>query len=131
ISLDKFWAIISETSATVRISAPTPFEATVGPLGSGSASSSSSTFGSSAGNEISSPSSPASTSLASGGHWPKPKLSSLGGCASSWFGGDPQRNATLQLPVLLAPPEAVPGLYLHPDHRRRRSRPPLRTQFNV
>jgi hypothetical protein len=42
-----------------------------------------------------------------------------------------QRNAKLQLTVLLAPPEPVPGLYLHPDHRRRRSRPPLRTEFDV
>ena len=45
--------------------------------------------------------------------------------------GDHQRNAKLQLTVLLALPEAVPDLYLHPEHRRRRSRPPLRTEFNV
>ena len=42
-----------------------------------------------------------------------------------------QRNAKLQLTVLLAPPEAVPGLYLHPDHRRRRLRPAVRSEFNV
>jgi hypothetical protein len=44
---------------------------------------------------------------------------------------DHQRNAKLQLTVLLAPPEAVPDLYLHPEHRRRRSRPALRTEFDV
>jgi hypothetical protein len=42
-----------------------------------------------------------------------------------------QRNAKLQLTVLLAPAEAVPGLYLHPDHRRRRLRPAVRSDFNV
>ena len=42
-----------------------------------------------------------------------------------------QRNAKLQLTVLLAPPEAVPDLYLHAEHRRRRSRPALRTEFHV
>ena len=42
-----------------------------------------------------------------------------------------QRNAKLQLTVLLAPPEAVPDLYLHPEHRRRRSRAALRTKFDV
>jgi hypothetical protein len=42
-----------------------------------------------------------------------------------------QRNAKLQLTVLLAPPEAVPELYLHPEHRRRRWRPVLRTEFDV
>jgi len=42
-----------------------------------------------------------------------------------------QRNAKLQLTVLLAPPEAVPGLYLHPDHRRRRLRPAVRSEFDV
>ena len=26
---------------------------------------------------------------------------------------------------------AVPGLYLHPDHRRRRRRPAMRTEFDV
>ena len=45
--------------------------------------------------------------------------------------GDHQRNAKLQLTVLLAPPEAVAGLYLHPDHRRRRLRPAVRSEFNV
>jgi hypothetical protein len=44
---------------------------------------------------------------------------------------DHQRNAKLQLTVLLAPPEAVPELYLHPEHRRRRWRPALRTDFDV
>jgi hypothetical protein len=42
-----------------------------------------------------------------------------------------QRNAKLQLTVLLAPPEEVPGLYLHPDHRRRLRRPAVRSQFDV
>jgi hypothetical protein len=42
-----------------------------------------------------------------------------------------QRNAKLQLTVLLAPPEAVPELYLHPDHRRRRLRLAMRTAFDV
>ena len=42
-----------------------------------------------------------------------------------------QRNAKLQLTVLLAPRDAVPGLYLHPEHRRRRWRPALRTEFDV
>ena len=42
-----------------------------------------------------------------------------------------QRNAKLQLTVLLAPRAAVPGLYLHPDHRRRRRRPAMRTEFDV
>ena len=42
-------------------------------------------------------------------------------------------NATqkLQLTVLLPPPEAVPGLYLHPDHRRRRRRLAVRSEFSV
>jgi hypothetical protein len=30
------------------------------------------------------------------------------------------RNAKLQLSAVLAPGDEVPGLYLHPDHRRRR-----------
>ena len=42
-----------------------------------------------------------------------------------------QRNAKLQLTVLLAPRDAVPELYLHPEHRRRRWRPALRTEFDV
>ena len=45
--------------------------------------------------------------------------------------GEHQRNAKLQLTVLLAPPEAVPGLYLHPDHRRRLRRPAVRSEFDV
>ena len=45
--------------------------------------------------------------------------------------GDHQRNARLQLTVLLVPRAAVPGLYLHPDHRRRRRRPAMRTEFDV
>ena len=44
---------------------------------------------------------------------------------------DHQWNAKLQLTVLLAPRAAVPGLYLHPDHRRRRRRPAMRTEFDV
>ena len=42
-----------------------------------------------------------------------------------------QRNAKLQLTVVLAPPEVVPGLYVHPDHRRRRRRPVVRSQLDV
>jgi len=44
---------------------------------------------------------------------------------------DHQWNAKLQLTVLLAPRAAVPGLYLHPDHRRRRRRAAMRTEFDV
>ena len=48
------------------------------------------------------------------------------------FGGHHhQRNAKLQLTVALAPAEAVPGLYVHPDHRRRRRRPIVRSEFDV
>ena len=47
------------------------------------------------------------------------------------FLGVHQWNAKLQLTVLLAPRAAVPGLYLHPDHRRRRRRPAMRTEFDV
>ena len=46
-------------------------------------------------------------------------------------GGDHQRNAKLQLTVVLGPAEAVPGLYVHPDHRRRRRRPVVRSQLDV
>ena len=42
-----------------------------------------------------------------------------------------QRNAKLQLTVVLAPAEAVPGLYVHPDHRRRRRRQVVRSELNV
>src|ERR1700736_4058690 len=42
-----------------------------------------------------------------------------------------QRNARLQLTVVLAPAEAVPGLYVHPDHRRRLRRPVVRSEFDV
>ena len=42
-----------------------------------------------------------------------------------------QRNAKLQLTVVLAPAEAVRGLYVHPDHRRRRRRPVVRSQLDV
>jgi hypothetical protein len=42
-----------------------------------------------------------------------------------------QRNAKLRLTVALAPAEAVPGLYVHPDHRRRRRRPVVRSDFDV
>ena len=42
-----------------------------------------------------------------------------------------QRNAKLQLTVVLAPAEAVPGLYVHPDHRRRRRRPVVRSELDV
>ena len=42
-----------------------------------------------------------------------------------------QRNAKLQLTVVLALPEVVPGLYVHPDHRRRRRRPVGRSQLYV
>ena len=42
-----------------------------------------------------------------------------------------QRNAKLQLTVLLSPPGPVPGLYLHPDHRRRRRRLAVRSDLSV
>ena len=42
-----------------------------------------------------------------------------------------QRNAKLQLTVVLAPAEAVPGLYVHPDHRRRPRRPVVRSELDV
>jgi hypothetical protein len=42
-----------------------------------------------------------------------------------------QRNAKLQLTVVLTPAEAVPGLYVHPDHRRRRRRPDVRSELDV
>jgi hypothetical protein len=45
--------------------------------------------------------------------------------------GEHQRNAKLQLTVVLAPPEVVPGLYVHPDHRRRRRRPVVRSPLDV
>jgi hypothetical protein len=40
-----------------------------------------------------------------------------------------QRNAKLQLTVVLAPSEPVPGLYIHPDHRRRLRRPAVRSSL--
>ena len=42
-----------------------------------------------------------------------------------------QRNAKLQLTVLLSVAGPVPGLYLHPDHRRRLRRPAVRSDLNV
>jgi len=45
--------------------------------------------------------------------------------------GSHQRNAKLQLTVMLSPALVVPGLYLHPDHRRRRRRPAVRSDLNV
>jgi hypothetical protein len=42
-----------------------------------------------------------------------------------------QRNAKLQLTVTLPLAERVPGLYLHPDHRRRLRRPAVRSALNV
>jgi hypothetical protein len=41
------------------------------------------------------------------------------------------RNAKLQLTAVLAPGDEVPGLYLHPDHRRRLRRDPVRSDLNV
>ena len=41
------------------------------------------------------------------------------------------RNAKLQLTVTLSPAEPVPGLYVHPDHRRRLRRPPVRSHLDV
>ena len=41
------------------------------------------------------------------------------------------RNAKLQLTAVLAPGEEVPGLYLHPDHRRRLRRIPVRSDLGV
>ena len=42
-----------------------------------------------------------------------------------------QRNAKLQLTVTLSPAEPVPGLYVHPDHRRRLRRSPVRSRLDV
>ena len=42
-----------------------------------------------------------------------------------------QRNAKLQLTVTLSPGMAVPGLYVHPDHRRRLRRSPVRSDLDV
>jgi plasmid replication initiation protein len=41
------------------------------------------------------------------------------------------RNAKLQLTAVLVPGDEVPGLYLHPDHRRRLRRVPVRSDLNV
>jgi hypothetical protein len=41
------------------------------------------------------------------------------------------RNAKLQLSAVLVPREEVPGLYLHPDHRRRLRRAPVRSTLDV
>ena len=41
------------------------------------------------------------------------------------------RNAKLQLTAVLAPGEEVPGLYLHPDHRRRLRRAAARSALDV
>ena len=41
------------------------------------------------------------------------------------------RNAKLQLTAVLVPGDGVPGLYLHPDHRRRLRRDPVRSDLNV
>ena len=41
------------------------------------------------------------------------------------------RNAKLQLSAVLAPGGEVPGLYLHPDHRRRLRRAPVRSDLSV
>src|SRR5207302_9183320 len=41
------------------------------------------------------------------------------------------RTAKLQLTAVLAPGDKVPGLYLHPDHRRRLRRDPVRSDLNV
>jgi hypothetical protein len=45
--------------------------------------------------------------------------------------GDHQRNAKLQLTVALSSMVAVPGLYVHPDHRRRLRRFPVRSDLDV
>jgi hypothetical protein len=41
------------------------------------------------------------------------------------------RNAKLQLSAVLAPAGEVLGLYLHPDHRRRLRREPVRSDLSV
>jgi hypothetical protein len=46
-------------------------------------------------------------------------------------GGLHQRNAKLRLTVTLSPAEPVPGLYVHPDHRRRLRREPVRSHLDV
>jgi hypothetical protein len=51
-----------------------------------------------------------------------------------WVNGpspDHLRNAKLQLTAVLVPEEEVPGLYLHPDHRRRLHRAPVRSTLDV
>ena len=45
--------------------------------------------------------------------------------------GEHLRNAKLLLSAVLAPEDAVPELYLHPDHRRRLRRDPVRSDLNV
>ena len=45
--------------------------------------------------------------------------------------GDHQWNAKLQLTVTLSPGMAVPGLYVHPDYRRRLRRSPVRSDLDV
>jgi hypothetical protein len=42
-----------------------------------------------------------------------------------------QRNAKLQVTVTLSSTGAVPELYLHPDHRRRLKRLPVRSDLDV
>src|SRR5258708_3724327 len=41
------------------------------------------------------------------------------------------RNAKLQLTVVLAPAGEVPALYIHPDHRRRLRRTPVRSDLGA
>jgi len=56
-------------------------------------------------------------------------LRALGSCttATSW----PPAERKLQLTAILVPGEEVPGLYLHPDHRRRLRRTAVRSALDV
>ena len=58
-----------------------------------------------------------------------PSACSTGSC--TWRVAGHLRNAKLQLTVILAPGEEVPGLYLHPDHRRRLRRTAVRSALDV
>src|SRR5579859_644387 len=49
----------------------------------------------------------------------------------AWSVHDYLRNAKLQLTAVLAPGDRVPGLYVHPDHRRRLRRDPVRSDLYV
>jgi hypothetical protein len=86
-----------------------------------------------------------------GGQLKVPTLRGCVSCCSGWFSfvrgglwsgaglfhavgvaaGEYLRNAKLQLTVVLAPEAEVPGLYVHPDHRRRLRRAAVRSDLGV